>query len=244
MPIGFSTGSLAGHDVLRGVQMSLQTDSTAIELSALREAELEPLLALLDQPDLSRFSWISLHAPSKLDCLSEAVVVSMLLPVADRGWSIIVHPDVITDAASWQKLGDRLCLENMDKRKGTGRTAVELAECFRRLPDASFCFDIGHARQVDPTMLEARRMLRDFSNRLTQVHMSYVNSASRHEPLNFEAVAAFSRVMSAIPEETPVILETPVTQQGMQRQINLARSLLNPQLQSAATSPGAPASLR
>jgi len=235
MAIGFSTGSLAGHDVLRGVQMTLQTDSTAIELSALREAELEPLLALLDELDLSRFTWISLHAPSKLQYLSEAAVVSLLQPVAERGWSIIADPDVITDVAAWQTLGDRLCLENMDKRKGTGRTVGELAECFRQVPDAGFCFDIGHARQVDPTMLEARRMLRTYSNRLRQVHMSYVNSASRHEPLNFEAMTAFSRVMSAIPEETPIILETPVTEHAMQRQINLAKSLVSTQCPPRAT---------
>ncbi|MBK9169468.1 MAG: hypothetical protein IPM24_18675 [Bryobacterales bacterium] len=93
----------------------------------------------------------------------------------------------------------------MDKRKPVGRTVAELEPLFAALPAARFCFDIGHARQVDPSMTEAALLLDAFGDRLAEVHMSEVNAASRHDPISLNAVAAFSRVAGAIREEVPIV---------------------------------------
>jgi hypothetical protein len=57
-----------------------------------------------------------------------------------------------------------------------GRTAEELSQMFVKLPEARLCFDIGHARQTDPTMMEACKILNVFRERLCKVHVSEVNS--------------------------------------------------------------------
>jgi hypothetical protein len=57
--------------------------------------------------------------------------------------------------------------------------------------------------------------------------MSYVNSSSRHEALNFEAMVAFRRVAGMISPKTPVILETPVGEQEMPRQIEMVQAFLD-----------------
>src|SRR3954453_11059523 len=82
MKIGFSTGSVALADVRRGVSIAKSGKTNAIELSALREVELEPLLELLDQLDLQCFEYISFHAPSKREFLSETYLVAKLNQVA------------------------------------------------------------------------------------------------------------------------------------------------------------------
>lgn len=212
MKIGFSTGSLACEDVRRGLGMAKHQRAKAIELSALREDELDPLIGMLDsfENDLKQFEHVSFHAPSKLEKLSEAEFVKKLIPIADRGWAIIIHPDVIKDVSLWKKLGRAVCIENMDKRKHIGRTAAQLKPLFKELPEATFCFDIGHARQVDPTMQEAELFLTVFKDRLRQVHMSYVNTQSKHERLNKESLMAFGRVAHQIEDDIPIILETPV----------------------------------
>jgi hypothetical protein len=66
MKIGFSTGSIAMADVRRGLEVARHPRAKAVELSALREEELEPLLESLDrlEGDLRQFEYISLHAPS------------------------------------------------------------------------------------------------------------------------------------------------------------------------------------
>jgi hypothetical protein len=224
MKIGFSTGSIALDDVRHGLNVATHRRAKAIELSALREAELDPLLNSLDelQSNLTPFEYISFHAPSKRERLSERDFVAKLQPVADRGWAIIVHPDVIENASLWRKLGRAVCIENMDKRKKIGRTAAQLKHIFDELPDATFCFDIGHARQIDPTMQEAETFLQCFRDRLRQVHMSYVNSQSRHERLNYESVMAYQRVAHWFDESIPVILETPVEQDEVDEEISTA----------------------
>jgi hypothetical protein len=225
--IGFSTGSLALSDYWRGLTMLRNKPSVdAIELSALRENELVPLIDDLNNFDLSQFAYISIHAPSKLEVFSEAFVIAKLRVVAERGWPIIVHPDVIRDANLWQGFGELLCIENMDKRKPTGRTAVELARIFDKLPSASLCFDIGHAKQVDPTMCEAGRILRYYGNRLKQLHVSEVTSQSKHESLSYGAVIAFRKIADLIPGNIPLILETPVSENQIETEIARASDAL------------------
>jgi hypothetical protein len=206
--VGFSTGAVAYADFRRGLQLLRGSRAKAVELSALRMAELDPLVDALDSLDLSHFEFISVHAPSSLDAQHERRVVKKLRAIADRGWPIVVHPDSIHDASLWRTFGKSVCIENMDKRKPVGRTRDELARWFDRLPDASFCFDIAHARQIDPTMTEAYLMLRDFGSRLAEVHLSEINSACKHEPISYSASLAYIRVASLIPNDVPIILES------------------------------------
>jgi hypothetical protein len=208
--------------------MALRRSVTALELSALREDELDPLLAALDslELDLRPLEYVSFHAPSRLERLSESDFVNRLQLVAARRWAIIVHPNVIHDFSLWRSLGNAVCIENMDKRKKIGRTAAQLQSIFRELPEATFCFDIGHARQVDPTMQEARAFLQCFQDRLRQVHMSYVNSQCGHERLNYECIGAFGQVAKMISRELPIILETPVSDGGLDEEVRIAQSIL------------------
>ena len=221
-PMGFSTGSLAFGNFRLGLQMVEGQPAAAIELSALREGELIPLVEALDNLDLRQFSYVAVHAPSRIETLSEKEVVERLVPVWRRGWSIVVHPDTIIDSGLWRRFGAVTCIENMDKRKRAGRTTLELSKMFEVLPEASLCFDFGHARQVDPTMCEAELMLMTFSKRIRQVHLSAVSSESVHEPLNYEAMVAFQQVAHLIPSDTPIILETPVSRDGVGRELRRA----------------------
>ena len=232
MKFGFSTGSIAQGDFERGLKIASTGETKAIELSALRESELSPLLKWIDGlgDRLASFEHISFHAPSRRVDLTELQFVSKLKPIADRGWAIIVHPDVIEDFSCWKSLGRAVCIENMDKRKRIGRTAAHLEWIFERLPDATFCFDIGHAKQVDPSMQEAEKFLRFFSDRLRQVHMSYVNSSCRHERLNRESMLAFSRLSHWFADSTAVILETPVSESEVAEEIEKATQIFRNRL--------------
>jgi hypothetical protein len=197
-----------------------------VELSALREAELTPLLDSLDSLELAGYSYVSLHAPSRFQTLSEEDAAGLLKPLLSRRWPIVVHPDALTQQNPWQEFGDRLCIENMDKRKRLGRTVEEMQEVFDRFPMASFCFDIGHARQIDPTMSQAALMLRRFGNRLRQVHVSEVNSRNGHDPISFTAQTAFRRVAHLIPPQVPLILEMVIPEDQIDSQLALAAEAL------------------
>ena len=56
--IGFSTGALARNDFRRALQMLTGKNVSAVELSALRQDELVPLVEQLDHLDLSPFKYV------------------------------------------------------------------------------------------------------------------------------------------------------------------------------------------
>ena len=233
--VGFSTGALAYADYRLGVAMLQGKAVDAIELSALRQPELAPLCEGVDALDLTQFAYVAVHAPSKVRRDDEPQVVETLARLAERGWNIVHHPDAIHDFSLWARLGERLLIENMDKRKPIGRTAAELADVFQRLPDASFCFDIGHARQVDPTMTVAYFLLKEFGDKLKQLHVSEVNSRSTHDRLSYASLLAFREVADMVPEEVPLILETPVPESRIIDEIRMAASAMNAAEQELAT---------
>jgi hypothetical protein len=225
--IGFSTGALARNDFRGALQMLTGKNVSAVELSALRQDELVPLVEQLDQLNLSPFKYVSFHAPSAMEPSFEPLAVELLLQVAARKWPIVVHPNAMYNPSEWRRLGNCLCIENMDKRKPIGQTAKNLAEIFETVPDASFCFDIGHARQVDPTMSEASAMLHRFRDRIRQLHVSEVNTQSKHDPLSFESILAFHKVSHLVPADVPVILESRVEESEINGEIESALNALS-----------------
>ena len=108
----------------------------------------------------------------------------------------------------------------MDKRKPIGRTLEELEIIFAKLPGANLCFDIAHSRQVDPTMYEAKMILNKYESKLRQIHISEVNSASRHERLSYETMLAFKKVAYLIPKDIPIVIESPVNKNEIGLEVN------------------------
>ncbi|TYL79834.1 hypothetical protein [Bradyrhizobium cytisi] len=220
MMVGFSTGALAYGDFGRALKLLEPTRANAVELSALRCVELPVLLNAL--PSLleklcKRYQYISFHAPTDFD--DEQGVVRELANVAKLGLNIVVHPDTLRDLSLWRELGSRLCVENMDSRKPTGRTAEELGEFFVHLPDARLCFDIAHARQVDPTMTVAARILSEFGAKIAQVHVSELNSKGKHFAMSYGAKRAYESFAARL-SQVPIILESVVRETEISSEIS------------------------
>ena len=226
MRIGFSTGALALSDFHNGFAMNQAAGVNAVELSALRETEMADLIAALDELPLQGMDYVSFHAPSSLHQISEQELVRQLQPVFERGWPVIVHPDIMTDLDLWASLGDRILVENMDQRKPIGRNTRELRQIFSRLPDARFCFDIAHARQVDPTMSIAVEILTEFGDRLAELHISEVDAASRHVSISQLAMRSYQRISSLIPAYIPIIIESMICEDEILNEVEAVRTSL------------------
>ncbi|MGA7155994.1 MAG: TIM barrel protein [Acidobacteriaceae bacterium] len=216
--IGFSTGAIALDDFRFALKQLAVFQTHAIELSALRLKELRPLITALPDLDLAQYRYISIHIPSSFAPSEEAGLISLLKDVPSA-WTLVLHPNSIHDHELWQPISSRIALENMDRRKNCGRTAKELAACFDLLPDAKFCFDIGHARQYDPSMAETYTLLNTFSDRLVQVHVSEVDAQSRHAAITYAAALAFKEVAHLIPDGIPLILESRISSNGIEAEL-------------------------
>ena len=91
-PFGFSTGALAPGHFDQALKMLDGITVEAIELSALRIRELPDLLEFASHADLSRFSHISVHAPTDYQDDQEAAVVRQLTAFSEKGWPIVAPP--------------------------------------------------------------------------------------------------------------------------------------------------------
>jgi len=217
--IGFSTGAIAFGDFGRALSLLSRFEVNAVELSALRFAELDPLLRAIDHLDLRQFQYVSFHAPSKFSAEDEPRLVQLLRRISDRKWPIILHPDSIFRPELWLPLQDALCFENMDKRKPVGRTAAELQSLFDLYSKASLCFDMGHAHQVDRTMSEGRLIAQRYSRRIRQLHISEVNTRSEHVPISAASEFAFSKVIDLLNQDTPIIIESVVREDEIESEL-------------------------
>jgi hypothetical protein len=224
--IGFSTGALAFGDFHRALDMLRAHPVHAVELSALRQPELDPLSAAVDELDLSQFSYVAIHAPSRIEPTTESHVVRCLQSFALREWPIVVHPDAIHDYSLWRRLGAWLCIENMDKRKPVARTVDELETVFESLPEAGLCLDLGHARQVDMTMTEAYLIIGTYASKLRQVHVSEVNSRSKHDRLSYASIMAFQRVAEFVPANVPFIIESVIEEWEIESELQRVEEAL------------------
>lgn len=238
---GFSTGALGRGDVKKALKVAARHTTEAVEYSALRADELEPLVTLLRKQGVGHFRYVAFHAPSHFEPADEPRVVELLKALVESVGiqSIVVHPDAIYDHQLWRQFGDRLCVENMDHRKPVGRTADELEAVFEKLPQARLCFDIGHAHEIDRSMSLGYEILRRFSNRIAQVHASEVSDDCQHGPFTAASHAAFAKVARMIPKSAPVILETDVPENRVENQLREARGLFG-QVTLSRTGPERP----
>lgn len=205
---GFSTGALERGDFRTALAWMISNQISAVELSALRFDELQPLIESLDDLPLDSFDYVSFHAPSSFDKGKEERVIELLQPVCKRGWNIIVHPDVIYTPKRWACLGENLLIENMDRRKAIGRTAPELKDLFQQLPNARLCLDFAHARQLDTTLALLWDIVRTFKDRIAEVHISELDSRCRHQPMSKAAVIDYRQMAGRVRRHTPVIVES------------------------------------
>jgi hypothetical protein len=225
--IGFSTGAVAFGDFHKALELLAPSKLASVELSALRMSEVETLVNAIPSLQLGGYTYVSFHAPSSFSAAEERWLTDLLHSKVPAAWPIVLHPDAICDSTLWKRFGARVAIENMDRRKRIGRNVSELSLIFEQLPDASLCFDLGHARQCDSSMTEAFLMLTAFRERLVQVHLSEVNSESQHESISYGAKLAFHQVAYLIPNEQPIILESRVTPAQIDIEVESARETLS-----------------
>jgi hypothetical protein len=208
--VGCSTGYMteSRNDWPALVADAARVSSAAIELSALSEEELPGLCAyLVDAPRLP-FHFVSVHGPSKHRAMPDVELVEQLRQLPAWVSAIVLHPDTMEELPPYERLGRRLVVENMDARKSWGQTANDLAGVFDALPQARFCFDIAHAKAVDPSMEVGGELLSAFVTRLSHVHVSSLDEQDSHVSLTPSDESLFSDLLRRC-ADVPWILEAP-----------------------------------
>jgi hypothetical protein len=209
-PIGASTGFMVNDrgDWPALVANAARLSPFAAELSALAEPEMDGLAAYLETNPSLPFRYLSIHGPSKERTMSEADLARALTPIARRADAAVMHPDTMRDPTAYEALGRKLVLENMDAGKADGCCVEHLERWFAALPEAGFCFDIAHAKSIDPEMGLGSELLDAFASRLRHVHVSSLSDKLHHVPLTQEDETLFMPLLERC-LDLPWILEAP-----------------------------------
>ncbi len=206
--VGCSTGYMhqEREDWEELVVQAAGVSGVATELSALSEPELPGLISYLRSEPMLPFRFISVHGPSKQRRLGEHELVELLTRLPAWVDAIVMHPDTIEEPSAYRLLGRRLAIENMDIGKATGRDAEELARLFEELPQAALCFDIAHAKSVDPELGVGKELLDRYASRLRHVHVSSLDEDLHHVPITDEDELRYAPLLAKC-RDVPWILE-------------------------------------
>jgi Xylose isomerase-like TIM barrel len=208
--VGCSTGYMhqEREDWEELVVQAAGVSGVATELSALSEPELPGLISYLRSDPMLPFRFISVHGPSKQRRLGERELVELLTTLPAWVDAIVMHPDTIEEPSAYRLLGRRLAIENMDIGKATGRDTEELAGLFEELPQAGLCFDIAHAKSVDPELGVGEELLDRYASRLRHVHVSSLDEDLHHVPIIDEDELRYAPLLAKC-RDVPWILEAP-----------------------------------
>jgi hypothetical protein len=67
----------------------------------------------------------------------------------------------------------------------------------------------------------ARRILKDYGDRLVQIHLSEIDATCHHQPLSMATVWAVREIAAMIPD-APVILESVVAEHQVGKELEMA----------------------
>jgi hypothetical protein len=123
--------------------------------------------------------------------------------------TVVVHPDLVDEVAvqALRPLGARLCFENMDCTKESGRFPRELAGVFAAFPEASFCLDVAHVWTNDRSLALGDALLDAYGHRLRQIHLSGIDEQAVHRPLTRADIERYGLLLARC-DAVPIVLES------------------------------------
>ncbi|MFA6098802.1 MAG: hypothetical protein WCV50_03440 [Patescibacteria group bacterium] len=189
MIFGFSTGDL--HDYMEPKQAIAEFKKIgcrAVELGFVRKERIEAgELAAITEEDLAGFDYVSLHAP-RMDYADNQETFKIFQAISETHKLrpldvVVIHPDNVIDIDIFDDLPFPVGFENMDKAKNFGKKPEDLSKLLTLNTLFRFILDVNHIWDNDPTMKLAADFIKEFSERLSEIHISGLDSENVHYPL-------------------------------------------------------------
>lgn len=69
-------------------------------------------------------------------------------------------------------------------------------------------------------------MISLFKDRLSEIHISSVNTQSVHESLTLDALMSFRKLKEYLPTNAPLIIESPIMAENIEHEMDLATCII------------------
>ncbi|MFH1611934.1 MAG: hypothetical protein ABH887_01575 [bacterium] len=227
--VGFSTGCLYRTDMSfnEKIDFIAKTGANAIELAFPMPEDIinwhwdwnGRIIEIINS-----FSFVSVHAPwidvsypgvNPADkCIVDAVFEKLRYLCKDmlNIQGVVFHPDVIIDFGVFSNIEKKsIFLENMDSSKKSGKYPDEFRNYLGEYKNIGIVIDLFHTLENDPEMGQAEELMAIGDGRISHLHVSGVNSQTRHsllyladEPSQSAIIRGLDMMISPL---SPIILE-------------------------------------
>lgn len=235
MRIGFSTGALykSGLSLDEILRRYLKLGCSAAELNFVRLNDLlatDPATLSKNRKLLSFFSWVSLHAPVKInygapDSPTQEIFAKIgeIHKKVARLNLVVFHPETVVDFKPFEDAPFPIAFENMDNRKAICRDAIDIEQILALSEQFHFVLDVNHAYTNDSTMRLAQELYERAGHRLAEIHLSGYNGY--HEPLHETRQA---KIIAAIRDfNVPIIIESVVSPDTLEQELQYILGTIN-----------------
>jgi len=213
--IGFSTGVMFASmgPVSEAIfQIIHSIGCNHVEIHAHNEEHVDELSCneeVLGAYVYERFKSRSVHLPAMAIDSDNALyfgrATSMFL---SQDACIVIHPDFKHDFDEITTFFPRgVAVENMDNRKKAFRTLQDMRNLFVRHPELKFCFDVQHWIINDNPVSDIPKIIAEFGDRITCVHLSGIGRNKYHVPIYTVGQHDFIRALETLPPHLPIVLE-------------------------------------
>jgi sugar phosphate isomerase/epimerase len=176
--VGFATGNIyrLAQNANRAILLDFvkQLGVEAVELTFATKQDLEQTVIKANTVKwLRSLRYVSIHAPFRLMRNSKAEVVDQLdminrLYMLINARNVIIHPNELPEQKILKRYNMRFSTENLPKKKHF--TIQRLERILRHYQNLGMCLDVSHAYLWSKH--ETAELVRHFSKRITEVHIS------------------------------------------------------------------------
>lgn len=186
-------------------------DISGVEITFATSKELFDFkLSNSDKNWLKKLDYVTIHAPFfdfainkdenqikiRLDCIYK-------LYKEINAKNVIIHPDQLPLKNLLKNYDFNISTENLESR--THIRISDLKKVFAKYPKIGLCLDVSHAYTFDKK--ETEELIKEFKNRITQIHFSGTYGKKRHQSLRIVTKDFLQSIEGIKKLNVPIVIE-------------------------------------
>lgn len=196
-------------DIIR--KANLDIDGLELTLAQKEDVFLTKL-STANKKWLMSLDYVTIHAPFKLmraadneeEIIKQLDIIAKLYPKI-KARNVIIHPRDLPEPETLKRYDFNISTENVRFKKRGGITISNLKKIFCKYPKIKLCLDVAHAYTW--SKYETRKLVKNFKNRISQIHFSGTYRKKDHKSLRIVTRNFMESIEPIKGLDAPIVIE-------------------------------------
>lgn len=196
------------------IKYARKLDISGVEITLATAKELLDFkLSNSDRNWLKKLDYVTIHAPFfDFGSIEDESSIKNYLDRISKlykqinGKNVIIHPDQLPPKNLLKKYDFNISTENLEIRKHN--YISDLKKIFVEYPKMGLCLDVSHAYTFNK--YETAKLIKEFKNRITQIHFSGTYRKKRHRSLKIVTKNFLESIEPVKKLNVPIVIEEDV----------------------------------